>query len=51
MCIVLLKISDQFLFGFQLVSQAADLFLMGFPVTLNLLLNSILNANTHGKLK
>lgn len=51
MCIVLLKISDQFLFGFQLVSQAAELFLMGLPVTLDLLLNSILNTNTRIKIK
>lgn len=51
MCIVLLKISDKFLFGFQLVSQAAELFLMGLPVTLDLLLNSILNTNTRIKIK
>ncbi len=46
MYILLLQFSDEFLFGLQLVSQAAQLFLMSFSVVLNLLLNCSLYNHT-----
>ena len=42
--VLLLQLRDELLFGVQLVSQAADLLLMGLSVRQDLLLHSLLNA-------
>jgi hypothetical protein len=39
---LLLQLSDEFLLAVQLVSQAAELFLMGLTVRLDLMLNCLL---------
>lgn len=42
---LLLQLSDEFLLVVQLVSQAADLFLVSFTVGVNLLLHRFLNTH------
>lgn len=44
---ILLEFSDEFLLVVQLVSQAADLSLMGLAVRLDLMLNRLLATNTY----